>query len=59
MLWDHVVDDILADDDPPGVNAIGVRNVKSFGRFTIMSLSESRAKRSRQLRAVRIYSAVI
>ena len=29
MLWDHVVDDILGDDDPPGVNAIGVRNVKS------------------------------
>ena len=29
ILWDHVVDDIRGDDDPPGVSAIAVRNVKT------------------------------
>ena len=29
VLWDHVVEDILGDDDPPGVSGIGVRNVKT------------------------------
>ena len=29
ILWDHVVDDILGDDDPPGVNGIRVKNVKT------------------------------
>ena len=29
ILWDHVVDDIRGDDDPPGVSGIGVRNVKT------------------------------
>jgi thioredoxin reductase (NADPH) len=29
ILWDHVVDDIRGDDDPPGVSGIGVRDVKT------------------------------
>jgi thioredoxin reductase (NADPH) len=29
ILWDHVVDDILGDGDPPGVSGIRVRNAKT------------------------------
>ena len=35
MLWDHVVDDIVGDDDPPGVSAIGVRNRKTGATSTV------------------------
>ena len=35
MLWDHVVDEILGDGDPPGVSAIGVRNVKTGASGTV------------------------
>jgi thioredoxin reductase (NADPH) len=35
MLWDHVVDDIVGDDDPPGVSAIGVRNLKTGATSTV------------------------
>jgi len=29
VLWDHVVDDVLGDDEPLGVTGVQVRNVKS------------------------------
>ena len=29
VLWDHVVDEVLGDDDPLGVTGVKVRNVKS------------------------------
>jgi thioredoxin reductase (NADPH) len=29
MLWDHVVEDVLGTDDPPGVTGIRVKNVKT------------------------------
>ena len=29
VVWDHVVDDILGRDDPPGVNGVRLRNVKT------------------------------
>ena len=35
MLWDHVVDEILGDGDPPGVSAIGVRTVKTGASGTV------------------------
>ncbi len=29
MVWDHVVDEILGQDDPPGVSAVRLRHVKT------------------------------
>lgn len=29
FLWDHVVEDVLGDDNPPGVNGVRARNVKT------------------------------
>ena len=29
IIWDHVVDEILGADNPPGVNAVRVKNVKT------------------------------